>query len=106
SVPVKTVPEFITYAKAHPGKLNMASAGVGTPAHVSGEMFKRMTGISMAHVPYRGGAPALTDLIGGQVHVMFVPLSVHRIDPVWQAAPPSGDHRIADRCAAGHPDRS
>ena len=75
SVPVKTVPEFIAYAKTHPGKLNMASAGVGTPAHVSGEMFKMMTGISMPHVPYRGGTPALTDLISGQVQVMFVAMS-------------------------------
>jgi tripartite-type tricarboxylate transporter receptor subunit TctC len=75
SVPVKTVPELIAYAKAYPGKLNMALAGVGTPAHVSGELFKMMTSISMTHVPYRGGPPALTDLIGGQVQVMFVAIS-------------------------------
>ena len=75
SVPVKTVPELIAYAKAHPGRLNMASAGVGTPAHASGELFKMTTGISMTHVPYRGGPPALTDLIGGQVQVMFVAIS-------------------------------
>jgi tripartite-type tricarboxylate transporter receptor subunit TctC len=71
SVPVKTVPEFIAYAKANPGKLNMASAGNGNSTHVSGELFKMMTGINLLHVPYRGSAPALTDLLGGQVQVMF-----------------------------------
>src|SRR6516162_1568530 len=71
SVPAKTVPEFIAYAKANPGKLNMASSGAGSTIHVSGELFKMMTGINMVHVPYRGGAPALTDLISGQVQVMF-----------------------------------
>src|SRR5262245_27011383 len=70
-VPAKTVPEFIAYAKANPGKLNMASGGIGTPAHVSGELFKMMTGVNMVHVPYRGAAPALTDLIAGQVQVEF-----------------------------------
>jgi tripartite-type tricarboxylate transporter receptor subunit TctC len=72
SVPVRTVAEFIAYAKVNLGKLNMASAGNGTPQHVFGELFKAMTGVNMLHVPYRGGAaPALTDLIGGQVQVMF-----------------------------------
>jgi tripartite-type tricarboxylate transporter receptor subunit TctC len=71
SVTAKTVPEFIAYAKANPGKINMASAGSGTPQHVAGELFKLMTGVEMVHVPYRGAAPALTDLIGGQVQVMF-----------------------------------
>jgi len=71
SVPAKTVPEFIAYAKANSGKINMASAGNGSVQHVSGELFKMMTGVSLVHVPYRGGAPALTDLIGGQVQVMF-----------------------------------
>jgi tripartite-type tricarboxylate transporter receptor subunit TctC len=71
SVSVKTVSEFIAYAKANPGKLNMASAGNGTPQHVSGELFKMMAGVNMTHVPYRGSAPALTDLLGGQVHVVF-----------------------------------
>jgi tripartite-type tricarboxylate transporter receptor subunit TctC len=71
SVPIKTVPEFIAHAKSNPGKLNMASPGNGTPQHVSGELFKMMTGIKMTHVPYRGSAPALTDLIGGQVQVAF-----------------------------------
>jgi tripartite-type tricarboxylate transporter receptor subunit TctC len=75
SVPAKTVPEFIAYAKANPGKISMASAGSGTPAHVSGELFKMMTGVSMVHVPYRGGGPALVDLLGGQVQVMFPTMS-------------------------------
>jgi len=71
SVPAKTVLEFIAYAKGNPGKLNMASPGFGTPQHVSGELFKMMAGINLIHVPYRGSAPALTDLLGGQVQVMF-----------------------------------
>jgi tripartite-type tricarboxylate transporter receptor subunit TctC len=71
SVPVNTVPEFIAYAKANHGKINMASGGNGSVQHVSGELFKMMTGINMVHVPYRGGAPALTDLLAGQVQVMF-----------------------------------
>jgi tripartite-type tricarboxylate transporter receptor subunit TctC len=71
SVTARTVPEFIAYAKANPGKINMASVGNGSSPHVFGELFKAMTGIDMVHVPYRGGAPALTDLLGGQVQVMF-----------------------------------
>ena len=71
SVPARSVPEFIAYAKGNPGKINMASPGYGTSQHVSGELFKMMTGINMVHVPYRGSAPALTDLLGGQVQVMF-----------------------------------
>ena len=71
SVSVKTVPELIAYAKANPGKLSIASSGTGTPAHIAGELFKLMTGIDMVHVPYRGAALALTDLIGGQVQVMI-----------------------------------
>jgi tripartite-type tricarboxylate transporter receptor subunit TctC len=71
SFSVQTIPELIAYAKANPGKINMASAGNGSPQHVAGELFKMMTGLSMTHVPYRGEAPALTDLIGGQVQVMF-----------------------------------
>jgi tripartite-type tricarboxylate transporter receptor subunit TctC len=71
SFPAKTVPEFIAYAKANPGKLNMASPGNGTANHVAGEMFKMMAGINMVHVPYRGGAPAMADLLGGQVQVYF-----------------------------------
>jgi tripartite-type tricarboxylate transporter receptor subunit TctC len=73
--PAKTVPEFISYAKANPGKINMASAGVGTSPHMAGELFKYMTGIEMTHVAYRGSAPALTDLLGGQVQVYFAPIS-------------------------------
>ena len=71
SFPAKTVPEFIAYAKANPGKVNMASGGNGTSTHLAGEMFRMMTGIEHVHVPYRGDAPALTDLLGGQVQVMF-----------------------------------
>src|SRR6202007_1482529 len=74
SFPAKTLPEFIAYAKANPGKIAMASGGIGSPNHVFGELFKMMAGISMVHVPYRGGAPALTDLIGGRVQVMFIPI--------------------------------
>jgi tripartite-type tricarboxylate transporter receptor subunit TctC len=71
SLPVKTVPEFIAYAKARPGKINMASSGIGAAQHVAGELFKAKTGVQMNHVPYRGAAPALTDLISGQVQVFF-----------------------------------
>lgn len=71
SVPAKTVAEFIAYAKANPGKVNMASSGNGTSIHLSGELFKSMTGVDLVHVPYRGSAPALTDMISGQVQVMF-----------------------------------
>ena len=71
SLPVKTVGEFIAYCKANPGKINMASSGSGTSVHLSGELFKFMTGCDMVHVPYKGAGPALTDLIGGQVHVLF-----------------------------------
>jgi len=71
SLPVKSIPELIAYAKANPGKLNMASSGNGSTIHMSGELFKMLTDINMVHVPYRGGAPALTDLIAGQVQVMF-----------------------------------
>jgi tripartite-type tricarboxylate transporter receptor subunit TctC len=71
SVPVRTVPEFIAYAKANPGKLNFASGGIGATAHLAGELFKSMSGIDMHHVPYRGSAPALVDLLSGEVQVMF-----------------------------------
>src|SRR5262245_20040427 len=74
SVPAKTVPEFIAYAKANPGKVNMASGGIGGGDHMAVELFKMMTDLVMIHVPYRGAAPALTDLIGGQVQVMFASL--------------------------------
>jgi tripartite-type tricarboxylate transporter receptor subunit TctC len=71
SIPGKSVPEFIAYAKANPGKINMASGGIGTSIHIAGELFKMMAGVNLIHVPYRGSAPALTDMISGQVHVMF-----------------------------------
>src|SRR5262245_44559850 len=71
SVPAKTVPEFIAYAKANPGKVSMASAGSGSPPHLAGELFKVMTKVDMTHVPYRGGGPAVSDLLGGQVQVYF-----------------------------------
>ena len=81
SFPAKTVPEFIAYAKANPGKLNMGSAGNGTSQHIAGELFKMMAGINMVHVPYRGAVPALADLFGGRVHVMFgtTPASIEYI---------------------------
>jgi tripartite-type tricarboxylate transporter receptor subunit TctC len=81
SFPAKTVPEFIAYAKANPGKINMGSAGNGTSQHIAGELFKMMAGIDMVHVPYRGAVPALTDLFGGRVHVMFgtTPASIQYI---------------------------
>jgi tripartite-type tricarboxylate transporter receptor subunit TctC len=75
SVPVKTVPEFIAYAKANPGKINMASAGIGSGNHIAGELFKMMTDVNLVHVPYRGAGPALVDLLGGQVQVMFATMS-------------------------------
>jgi tripartite-type tricarboxylate transporter receptor subunit TctC len=82
SFPAKTVPEFIAYARANPGKINFASSGIGSTIHLCGELFKVMTGINMTHVPYRGGAPAaLTDILSGQVHVMFdnMPNSIQHI---------------------------
>ena|SRR6516162_277256 len=72
SIPAKTVPEFIAYAKAHPGRLSMASSGVGTGTHLAGELFKAKAEINIIHVPYRASGPALTDLLSGQVHVLFV----------------------------------
>jgi tripartite-type tricarboxylate transporter receptor subunit TctC len=79
--PAKNVPEFIAYAKANPGKINMASAGTGTGQHVAGELFKMMAGVDMVHVPYRSAGPALADLIGGQVQVMFdgIPSSIEHL---------------------------
>jgi tripartite-type tricarboxylate transporter receptor subunit TctC len=81
SIPVKTVPEFVAYAKANPGKLSMASAGNGSTGHMAGELFKIMTGVNMLHVPYRGSPQAVTDLISGQVHVTFdnLPSSIEHI---------------------------
>jgi len=71
TVPAKTVPEFIAYAKTSPGKINYASAGTGTSTHLTGELFKMMAGVDMVHVPYRGGGPAFNDLLAGQVQVFF-----------------------------------
>jgi len=81
SVPVSSVPELIAYAKANSGKINMASAGIGAPSHVAGELFKMMTGVDMVHVPYRGAAPALSDLLAGQVQVLIdnMPTSIEHI---------------------------
>jgi tripartite-type tricarboxylate transporter receptor subunit TctC len=81
SVPVHTVPEFIAYARANPGKINMASAGTGSPVHVAGELFMMLTGTKLVHVPYRGSAPAITDMLGGQMQVIFdtVPTSLEHI---------------------------
>ncbi len=81
SVPAKSIPEFIAYAKANPGKLNYASAGVGSSQHMSGELFKMMAGVSMTHVPFRGTAPALQALLGGQVQAMFasMPATIEHI---------------------------
>lgn len=75
SVPAATVPEFIAYAKTHPGKLGMASGGIGSPEHVAGELFKMLAGIDMLHVPYRGSGPAVVDLLGGHVQVYFGPIA-------------------------------
>lgn len=75
SVPAKTLPEFIAYAKANPGKINYGSAGPGTPQNIGCELFKMMAGVNLVHVPYRGGAPATTDLVGGQIQVIFSPVS-------------------------------
>ena len=74
SFPARTVPEFIAYAKANPDKINVASTGVGSISYMSGELFKMMTGVNIQHVPYRGSAPALTDLLGGQIRVAFLPM--------------------------------
>jgi tripartite-type tricarboxylate transporter receptor subunit TctC len=81
SFPARTVPEFVAYAKSNPGKVNMASSGIGATPHVAGELFKMMAGVDLVHVPYRGSAPALTDLLGGQVQVMFdfIPSTVEHI---------------------------
>jgi tripartite-type tricarboxylate transporter receptor subunit TctC len=81
SVPVRTIPELIAYAKANPGKLNFASSGVGSTLHVAGELFKMMTGVDIVHVPYRGGAPAIVDLMSGRVQLMFdnLPTSIEYI---------------------------
>jgi tripartite-type tricarboxylate transporter receptor subunit TctC len=76
AVPAATLPEFIAYARANPGRINMGSAGIGSGNHVFGELFKSMTGVNLVHVPYRGAAPALVDLLGGKTQVMFAPASI------------------------------
>jgi tripartite-type tricarboxylate transporter receptor subunit TctC len=76
SFPAETVPEFIAYAKANPGRISMGSAGVGGPNHLLGELFKTMTGVNMFHVPYRGGPPAIPDMLGGQIQVLFASVAV------------------------------
>ena len=81
SVPAKTVHEFTAYAKANPGKINFGSPGIGTPGHVAGELFKMMAGVDMVHVPYRGGGPVMTDLLGGQVQVLFGSTSL-TVEPI------------------------
>jgi tripartite-type tricarboxylate transporter receptor subunit TctC len=108
SVPVSSVPELIAYAKANSGKINMASAGIGSPTHVAGELFKMMTGVDMVHVPYRGAAPALSDLLTGQVQVLIdnMPTSIEHIragrvrggcdvgEALGRAADGAGDRRV------------
>jgi tripartite-type tricarboxylate transporter receptor subunit TctC len=96
ALPVKTVPEFISYAKANPARINQGSGGIGSTGHVSGELFKMLAGVPMAHVPYRGEAPALTDLLGGQVQVVFstlarrFPTSKRARCARWRSPPRSG----------------
>jgi tripartite-type tricarboxylate transporter receptor subunit TctC len=102
SVPAKSIPEFIAYAKANPGKINMASGGVGSAHHVYGELFKMMAGVNLVHVPYRGAGPALTDLLGGQVQVMFANMSSDRIRQGRQTPRPGGDNDDALGSAAGY----
>ena len=104
SLPVKTIPEFIAYAKSNPGKINIASAGAGSSGHLAGELFKLMTGIDMVHVPYRGGAPALTDLLGGRVQAMITAMasSIEHIR-AGRLRALGRDHGRALRSLAGRP---
>jgi tripartite-type tricarboxylate transporter receptor subunit TctC len=104
SFSVQTIPELIAYAKANPGKINMASAGNGSPQHVAGELFKMMAGVSMIHVPYRGEAPAMTDLIGGQVQVMFGTVTTSLRHQSRRTARTCGDQHDALGDAAGSAD--
>jgi tripartite-type tricarboxylate transporter receptor subunit TctC len=109
SVPATTVPEFIAYAKANPGKISMASAGSGAPSHVSGELLKMMAGVDMVHVPYRGSGPALTDLLGGQVQITSESLARGRgiiNSGIFKRRPFGGDAGISAKfgnffCSAG-----
>ena len=106
AVPAKTVAEFIAYAKSNPGKINMASSGVGTSVHLSGALFMMMTGVNLVHVPYRGAAPALTDMLAGHVQVMFdnLPSSI-AAHPGGPAARARGDDGDARRGVAQRADR-
>jgi tripartite-type tricarboxylate transporter receptor subunit TctC len=97
SLPVTTVPEFIAYAKANPGKLSMGSGGNGSPAHVIGELFKMMTDVNLVHVPYRGAGPALTDLLGGQIQVGFFDMAPAECLRASGATAPDGGRRDASR---------
>src|SRR4051812_1798771 len=104
SLPAKTIPEFIAYAKANPGKINMASAGIGNTTHVAGELFQMLTGTKFTHVPYRGGAPAVTDLIGGQSATLLRRhIGIARSCQIGATARLGSDHRATRRRAAGHP---
>jgi tripartite-type tricarboxylate transporter receptor subunit TctC len=102
SVMTKTVPELIAYAKANPGKITMASAGVGSAGHLVGELFKMMAGVDFVHVPYRGAGPALADLLGGQVMISFA--GIDRVYQDREAARARGDDRNALGGAPGRPD--
>src|SRR5947209_8080621 len=103
SLPVKTVPDLIALAKADPGKLSMASPGIGSAGHVAGEMFKMMTSVNMLHVPYRGSVPALTDLMSGQVQVMFdnLPSSIEHIRATVGSRQPTGLRPGRNKAPAG-----
>jgi tripartite-type tricarboxylate transporter receptor subunit TctC len=105
AVPVQTVPEFIAYARAKPGKINMASAGTGSPVHVAGELFMMLTGVKLVRVPYRGSAPAITDMLGGQMQVIFdtVPTSLEHIRPASCARSPSRRRSGSMRCPTFRP---
>jgi hypothetical protein len=105
SVPVETVPEFVAYARANPGKINMASAGIGTTTHMAGELFRMMTGTNMVHVPYRGAAPAITDLIGGQVQIIRCYDFVNPAHPCRQASRARGDYCDPRGCFTRPPNR-
>ena len=105
SLPAKTVPEFIAYAKANPGKVSMASTGVGSTPHMTGEMFKMMADIDLVHVPYRGGTAVVADLIGGQVQVLFLGHRNNRTHQVRQTTRDRRHHNDAFALATGHPNR-
>jgi tripartite-type tricarboxylate transporter receptor subunit TctC len=105
SVPANTVAEFIAYAKTNPGKVNIATGGPGSVPDVAGELFKFMADVDLVRVGYRGRGPALIDLLGGQVQVMFESMLTTIVYQGWQAAPAGGHFRHALRGAAGHPDR-